>query len=1623
MSYGLVRQMIKHLLSSTAKRSSVQWLVQILFICTFSGATYSAVLWKEGFEGTFPPVGWQENSVEQSTTYTFDDSINSVKLGASGDYLITPKIHAGKTLTFWSYTTAANPNIIVDYATITTGPWTEFFESPFSGYTLQWNGRWTYLTALNDIYIRFRKSGRGTLYIDDISIEESIAVSNQPPVLNPIGDRAVPKGRTLSFNVTASDQVDNDSITLSATNLPFGATFTNHFFHWSNAAPVGICTSTFYAVDKDGFDNEIVTITVTNPPALLPQTDADWNVIYNLPQQSTSSTVYPDQFRIRDALISRIDALQSGDTGTLTTFTFSSDASAGYILHAIHSALERGAILRFIADGNISIGTTYGGTHSLLSLFQRDTNPLQLIIDGSSSGIMHNKLGLFDYGGSNQWVFTASWNFTLAACAYQWNVALEMRSPSLYTIYIAEIDELIAGRFHNNPAKSHAHDGESFALNGSWGTHFVRFAPYPDQTHDDNHAERDIIQQIDQAQNQIIFALNKLTRVPIRDALIAAANRGIRIRGVMPKSDTDPEYASSAIYDYLVDSANYATTNTVQLFTAYTTANYSAPDNGELNLIHTKYMVIDPNSTNAVVIHGSANWTAAALVSNRENDENTVFLRHNEIAKHFNEHFQRVTGTGLFDGGNSILIEWDFDDGDQIADGGITTNQTQTITRFPTPSTYTYSSGALSANGWNNGAGTASWQIDLSTQNHTDIKISSKQTSTQTAPAHFQLQYKIGEADTYTNVTNITVDSGWGGQLIRHKLPTACNNQPHVFLRWLMMDETAVNTNPVRSTGASRIDNIHITGNAYNMPPTLDSINHLIHLEGQTISFNVNAYDPIDHDPITLSATNLPIGAFFENGQFYWETAAPAGTYSITFSATDKDGSDNKTIDMTILPKPALLLSEIADPDGTDGGNDRFVELHNAGTNTINLDKDNWHLSKQVNGSTWYDIPLSGSIEPLASWVIAFNATDFNDAYGFEPNQESGTISGNGDDAYFLYCKGNHTNGILIDLYGQIDTHGENTPWDYENSRATRKNNVLRPSSEWTASEWTIVPGSTTNQMTPGDHGPLPEFLDLNNSFIFFGDDLILPVTAVNTIRTDRITLFATALPVGAEFSGATGTNIVHSTLSWARPAVGNYTATLTATGYLGTTTKTIDLTISSHAQIEGGFHGWSGDTIFKLTNGQFLRQIGWDSKIVPALFYPQITITNIFDTKSMIVENIPGYVTVEKTDIVESVVSNHFTGLSYQNIYQLKDGTTWKQISFENQPSAPNDPITVWRWINDDQTNLRFLNQNHSVIGSCIVEAINPPDNATIYSQIKGYFRGWKHQRIFVLQNGQFWQQTSLHNSSETLYGPDVTIINWLQTERRISINDSTQIQVKQLTNVTYSTIDGLFHGLGYHHLFHLKNGSWWRQTSSEKSASTHSHPNILIWSENKNDLLEIPDEGRTVTVEPLTVHTESSITNPFTGLNHGNIYQFANGETWQQISFDRNHDNIVNPLVMRWTDKIGNNLFIRDDLDRPIGTCRVIKPMEDSDRDGLNNADEILAGFDPLNAQSQFTLSLSDLSILHWDSKSGRVYSIEWTPSLTQKFCSLKTNIHAPQNQWTDTVHSTETKGFYRIRARLAN
>ena len=110
-----------------------------------------------------------------------------------------------------------------------------------------------------------------------------------------------------------------------------------------------------------------------------------------------------------------------------------------------------------------------------------------------------------------------------------------------------------------------------------------------------------------------------------------------------------------------------------------------------------------------------------------------------------------------------------------------------------------------------------------------------------------------------------------------------------------------------------------ITVNPVNDPPFIDEIPAKTIAEMSQLSFHVSASD-VDNDPITLSATQLPEGASFVNGNFLWTPDyKQAGVYNVCFIANDPHTSYTRNLTITVTnvnrPPVANAQSVTADED------------------------------------------------------------------------------------------------------------------------------------------------------------------------------------------------------------------------------------------------------------------------------------------------------------------------------------------------------------------------------------------------------------------------------------------------------------------------------------------------------------------------------------------------------------------------------------------------------------------------------------------------------------------------------------------------------------------------------------
>ncbi len=92
---------------------------------------------------------------------------------------------------------------------------------------------------------------------------------------------------------------------------------------------------------------------------------------------------------------------------------------------------------------------------------------------------------------------------------------------------------------------------------------------------------------------------------------------------------------------------------------------------------------------------------------------------------------------------------------------------------------------------------------------------------------------------------------------------------------------------------------------------------------------------------------------------------------------------------------------------------------------------------------------------------VASEDTGFNSYFGFDPDFTSGALSINGDDAIELF-----RNGVVYDVFGEIDVDGTGQPWEHTDGWAYSNDNRA-PSTSFNVAEWTFSgPNALDNETT-----------------------------------------------------------------------------------------------------------------------------------------------------------------------------------------------------------------------------------------------------------------------------------------------------------------------------------------------------------------------------------------------------------------------------------------------------------------------------------------------------------------------------------------------------------------------------
>jgi phosphatidylserine/phosphatidylglycerophosphate/cardiolipin synthase-like enzyme len=230
------------------------------------------------------------------------------------------------------------------------------------------------------------------------------------------------------------------------------------------------------------------------------------------------------------------------------------------------------------------------------------------VVDDQRDGsLMHNKFMVFD----SQSVWTGSMNFT-ENCAYRNNNhGLFIDDARIAANYATKFSWMFEQRkFGGLPAKTAKIPNPVVTL--SDGTMIENYF----STHD--HCADHVIEKLGQARSSIHFLAFSFTHDNIALAMLNRASAGVPVQGVFEKSQAGSSYSE---YNRLRMGGPK-----VEVYLDANSRN-----------MHHKVIILDGETT----VAGSFNFSDGA---DKSNDENVVIVRSKDVAKRFEEEFQRVYG-------------------------------------------------------------------------------------------------------------------------------------------------------------------------------------------------------------------------------------------------------------------------------------------------------------------------------------------------------------------------------------------------------------------------------------------------------------------------------------------------------------------------------------------------------------------------------------------------------------------------------------------------------------------------------------------------------------------------------------------------------------------------------------------------------------------------------------------------------------------------------------------------------------------------------------------------------------------------------------------------------------------
>ncbi len=305
----------------------------------------------------------------------------------------------------------------------------------------------------------------------------------------------------------------------------------------------------------------------------------------------------------------------------------------------------------------------------------------------------------------------------------------------------------------------------------------------------------------------------------------------------------------------------------------------------------------------------------------------------------------------------STVANWSFPNtsADAVVDAAIAANAASNISCYSwwTPLTISYANtGAgggidkcATVTDWSAGTGNVYWSVTISTLGYYSMELSSKQSSSGTGPRDFKVVYQVGSGSwldlpgASTIVCTTAFSTAGTGSISNIVLPSSCDNQSSITLRWILTSNTAQNGGAIASSGTSKIDDIMIKGNSGTFYRSLATGNWSAAASWESSADNITwatatvAPDNTSNFITVRNGHTITVNSAVTADQITVDVGGTLYYKSNTLTLNDGSGVD-LLVNGTFIDSSSTNLVWSGSSTWQMGSNGTYIKLHNSSATT-----------------------------------------------------------------------------------------------------------------------------------------------------------------------------------------------------------------------------------------------------------------------------------------------------------------------------------------------------------------------------------------------------------------------------------------------------------------------------------------------------------------------------------------------------------------------------------------------------------------------------------------------------------------------------------------------------------------